>query len=110
MTAQTLIRQASAAGVELRLIDGKVKASGTADALALMVDQLRANKVGLVEFLRAANEPEPPAEPGAWRVLAAAYHAHHFACPTCQAAGRGAGYGLRCGTGSALWRAYQNTN
>ncbi len=56
MTAQTLIRQAIAVGVELRLIDGKVKASGNAKALALMVDQLRANKAELVEFLQAAHE------------------------------------------------------
>ncbi len=110
MTAQTLIRQASVAGVELRLIDGKVKASGTADALALMVGQLRANKEELVEFLRATNEPEPPADPGAWRELADAYHTHHFKCPTCQAAGRGTQYGLRCGVGAALWITYQNTN
>ncbi len=56
MTAQTLIRQASAAGVELRFIDGKVKASGNADSLARMVDQLRANKEELVEFLQAVHE------------------------------------------------------
>ena len=53
--------------------------------------------------------PEPPTDPDAWRELAAAYHMHHFECSTCIAAGRGAGYGLRCGTGAALWNAYQNT-
>ncbi len=53
------------------------------------------------------NEPEPHSEPGAWRELAAAYSSHHFACPTCQAAGRGTQYGMRCGTGSALWGVYQ---
>ena len=52
---------------------------------------------------------EPPADPNAWRELAAAYHQHHFACPTCITAGRGAQYGLRCGVGAALWNAYQNT-
>jgi hypothetical protein len=61
----------------------------------------------------AANDPsplpEPPADPNAWRELAQAYHAHHFKCSTCIAAGRGAVYGLRCGTGAALWINYQNT-
>ncbi len=53
--------------------------------------------------------PEPHADPGAWRELAAAYHAHHFNCITCQAAGRGKRYGLRCVVGSAMWRTYQIT-
>lgn len=57
-----------------------------------------------------STEPaEPPADPNAWRELATAYHLHHFTCPTCIAAGRGAVYGLRCGTGAALWTSYQNT-
>ena len=57
-----------------------------------------------------STEPaEPPIDPNAWRVLAAAYHAHHFKCPACIAAGRGAGYGLRCGTGAALWTSYSDT-
>ncbi len=109
MNAQTLIRQAKAAGVELRLIDGKVKASGHADAVALMVDQLRANKADLIRWFTqsAANDTEPPADPSTWRELAAAYHAHHFQCKACQASGRGANYGQRCDTGLALWLAYQ---
>ena len=45
-------------------------------------------------------------DPGAWHELADAYHTHHFKCPTCQAAGRGIRYGLRCGTGAALWSGY----
>ena len=53
--------------------------------------------------------PEPPTDPNAWRELATAYHLHHFKCGTCIAAGRGAQYGLRCGTGAALWNAYQDT-
>ncbi len=56
MSAQTLIRQAIAAGVTLRLVDGKVKASGTADALAALVPQLRQHKPELVQFLQAAHE------------------------------------------------------
>ena len=34
---------------------------------------------------------------------AKAYHAHHFHCPTCIAAGRGKQYGRRCAVGLALW-------
>ena len=74
---------------------------------------IRGNKAALVDWLHAANDPdpapEPPTDPNAWRELAAAYNLHHFDCSTCIAAGRGAGYGLRCGTGAALWNAYQNT-
>ena len=42
------------------------------------------------------------------RALATAYHLHHFKCRGCIAAGRGAGYGLRCSIGAGLWRAYQD--
>ena len=55
---------------------------------------------------QAANHPEPPSDPQAWRELAQAYNAHHFDCPTCIAAGRGIKYGQRCGAGTALWRLY----
>lgn len=76
-------------------------------------DLIRDNKAALVDYLRAANDPvgnptpEPPTDPNAWRELAAAYHQHHFTCPTCIAAGKG--YGLRCGTGSVLYRAYEDS-
>ena len=73
-----------------------------------------AQAVGLVTNLPVttlvtSEPPEPPTDPNAWRELAAAYHAHHFKCSTCIAAGRGVVYGLRCGTGMALWINYQNT-
>ena len=72
---------------------------------------VKGNKAALVDWLHAANDPlpEPPTDPNAWRELATAYHLHHFKCGTCIAAGRGAQYGLRCGTGAALWNAYQDT-
>ena len=38
--------------------------------------------------------------------LARTYHAHHFNCQICIAAGRGSRFGLRCGVGAALWYAY----
>ena len=58
----------------------------------------------------AANDPEPPSNPQAWRELAQAYHAHHFNCPNCIAAGRSSRYGQRCGAGMALWGSYQDSN
>lgn len=41
-----------------------------------------------------------------WRELDQAYQAHHWTCPTCQAAGRGAMYGRRCTVGLVLWAGY----
>lgn len=35
------------------------------------------------------------------------YHAHHFNCQSCIAAGRGSRYGRRCSIGLALWSTYQ---
>ena len=76
------------------------------DALRVLI---RANKAEMLDWLQAANDPapEPPADPNAWRELAQAYHQHHLNCKTCIAAGRGARYGVRCGTGQTLWNFYQ---
>lgn len=41
-----------------------------------------------------------------WHKTADSYHAHHFACRICQAAGRGSRYGERCGVGKELWATY----
>ena len=41
---------------------------------------------------------------------ATAYHAHHFNCPQCIAAGRGQQYGGRCAVGLALWSDYTGTD
>lgn len=38
---------------------------------------------------------------------ARAYHAHHFNCHPCIAAGRGNRRGRRCAVGLALWNTYQ---
>jgi len=114
VSAQALIRQAQASGVALRLEGGKVKASGPCEAVARVLVPLREHRAALADALQAEPiEPLPsnPADaaPGPapdWHALDAAYLAHHFNCPTCIAAGRGSRYGLRCGTGAALWRAY----
>ena len=103
MSTDTLIRAAMDAGVALKFEDGKLKALGHVDAVRAWAPRLREHKAELIEALT----PEQPVNPDAWKELAAAYHAHHFHCATCIAAGRGARYGLRCGTGTALWAAYQ---
>ncbi len=41
---------------------------------------------------------------------AKAYHAHHFKCQTCIAAGRSIQYGRRCAVGLALWNDYTGTD
>jgi len=81
----------------------------TADLRAL----IRSSKALLIDWLTAANDaashaPDLPVNPQDWKELAAAYHAHHFQCSTCIAAGRGSRYGQRCGAGMALWRAYSD--
>lgn len=113
MNAVALIRQAQASGVALRLVDGTVKANGLREAIARLFATLREHRAAFADALQAEPmEPAPSAPAGAvpeppdWHALDAAYLAHHFKCPTCIAAGRGSRYGLRCGTGAALWRAY----
>ena len=102
MSAAALIREAQASGIELRLVDGKVKAIGPREAVARLIEPLREHKLALVYALKN----EVTATPADWHALDAEYLAHHFNCPTCIAAGRGSRYGFRCGTGAALWRAY----
>ena len=113
MSAAALIRQAQASGIELRLVGGKVTAIGPREAVVRLLVPLREHRAALAEVLLSDMcKPLPSAlgdatpEPTDWHALHAAYLAHHFACPTCTAAGRGVRYGLRCGAGAALWRAY----
>ena len=115
MTAQALIRQAQASGVALRLVSGKVKASGPREAVARLLVPLREHRAALADALQAKPaEPLPCAPAGAtpatadWHALDASYLAHHFNCPTCIAAGRASRYGQRCGAGMALLRAYSS--
>lgn len=42
-----------------------------------------------------------------WRQKAAEYHAHHFSCTTCIAAGLMSDRGTRCRHGTLLWEVYQ---
>jgi len=110
LNAAALIRQAQASGIELRLVDGKVKAIGPREAVARLIEPLRQHRAALTHALQVepvqALPVDAPTDPADWHALDAAYNRHHFNCPTCIAAGRGSRYGLRCGTGAALWRAY----
>lgn len=113
MNTAELIRRAEAAGLELRLDGGQVKIKGPQSAMDAWLARLRQHKTELVGWLTTRDPgpvpmPEPPSDPGQWRELAQAYHLHHFACRFCIAAGRNDKL-LRCGTGSALWSAYQPT-
>lgn len=72
-----------------------------ADSAAAMAS----NPTTRARAMAAALVEENPVD---WHELDNAYLAHHVNCKTCQAAGRGAGYSLRCGTGAALWREYES--
>jgi len=50
--------------------------------------------------------PEPPSATQ-WELADRAYHAHHFQCPQCIAAGVTRSQ-ERCAAGAALWGAYQH--
>ena len=115
MTAQaveTLVAQLSQAGLNLSLApSGGLAVAPSSHLTADLRALIRSSKTLLIDWLTAANDaashaPDPPDNPLDWKELAAAYHAHHFNCPTCIAAGRGPHYGQRCGAGMALWRAY----
>lgn len=115
MTTQAVkivVAQLSHAGLNLSLAPaGGLAVAPSSHLTADLRDLIRSSKSMLIDWLTAANDvashaPDPPDDPVDWKELAAAYHAHHFKCPTCIAAGRGSRYGQRCGTGMALWRAY----
>ena len=96
----TLIRKALDCGIALRLVGGKIKMVGRVEVIREWAPRLRPHRAELIEAL---SPPEPAID---WQPLAEVYHAHHFNCTDCIGAGQGRG--LRCGTGTALWAAYQN--
>lgn len=107
MNTSALIQRAQDAGLELRLVNGKIKVTGKRSAVAALIEPLRQHKQDLIRWFTSANDPEPPADPSQWRELATAYHDHHFKCRICCAAGQGVG--RRCTTGMALWTSYCDT-
>ncbi len=115
MTTQAIeivLAQLSQAGLSIALVPASGLAVAPASHLtAELRNLIRSSKTQLIDWLTAANAaashtPEPPDNPVDWKELAAAYHAHHFNCRACVAAGRGSRYGQRCGAGMALWQAY----
>lgn len=109
---ETLVARLSHAGLNLSLAPaGGLAVAPSSHLTADLRELIRNSKAMLIDWLTAANDavshaPDPPDNPLDWKELAAAYHAHHFNCPTCIAAGRGNQYGQRCGVGTALWRGY----
>jgi hypothetical protein len=115
MTAQaveTIVAQLADAGLNLSLAPaGGLAVAPSSHLTADLRTLIRSSKALLIDWLTMAKEdarqtPEPSFNPQDWRELAAAYHAHHFNCPICIAAGRGSRYGQRCGAGIAMWQAY----
>ena len=109
---ETVVAQLADAGLNLSLAPaGGLAVAPSSHLTADLRALIRSSKALLIDWLSAANDaashaPDPPDNPLDWKELAASYHAHHFNCPTCIAAGRGSRYGQRCGAGMALWRAY----
>ena len=117
MTAQaveTVVAQLSHAGLSLFLAPaGGLAVAPSSYLTADLRDLIRNSKALLIDWVTAANDaachaPDPPNDPSDWKELATAYHAHHFNCPTCIAAGGGSQYGKRCGVGTSLWGTYHD--
>lgn len=111
-SASAIVEQLQGAGLNLSIAPtGGLAVSPSNHLTEDLRALIRSSKTLLMDWLTAANDaashaPDAPSDPMNWKELAAAYHTHHFNCPTCIAAGRGRQYGLRCGAGAALWRAY----
>ena len=110
--ASAIVDQLRGAGLNLSLAPaGGLAVAPSSHLTADLRDLIRGSKALLIDWLTAANDaanpaPDPPDNPLDWHELDAAYLAHHVNCKTCIEAGRDSRYGLRCGTGTALWRAY----
>lgn len=102
-TASAIIEQLHDAGLNLSLAPaGGLAVAPSSHLTEDLRTLIRDSKAILVNWVKMTETIRP----SDWLALDAAYHAHHFNCPTCIAAGRGSRYGLRCGAGAALWRAY----
>jgi len=114
-SASAIVDQLRGAGLNLSLAPtGGLAVAPSSRLTEDLRALIRDSKALLIDWVKAANDaeiaaPEPPSNPASptdWHAADAAYQAHHFNCPTCIAAGRGSRYGLRCGLGATLWRAY----
>jgi len=114
-SASTIVEQLHGAGLNLSLaLTGGLAVAPASHLTEDLRALIRDSKALLIDWVKDgidAGDPAPeqltnPTHPTDWHALDATYLAHHFNCRTCIAAGRGRGYGLRCGAGAALWRAY----
>lgn len=111
-SASAIVEQLQGAGLNLSLAPtGGLAVAPSSHLTNELRALIRSSKTLLIDWLTRAKDaasdaPDLPSDPMIWKELAAAYHAHHFDCPTCIAAGCGRLYGQRCGAGMALWRAY----
>ena len=109
---ETVVARLVDAGLTLRVaVCGGLAVAPSSHLTAELRALIRSSKALLIDWLMAANDaaspaPDPPVNPQDWKELSVAYHAHHFNCPTCIAAGRSSRHGQRCGAGMALWRTY----
>lgn len=112
LAVESVVAQLADAGLRLSLAPAGGLAVAPASLLTADLRALiRSSKAMLIDWLTAANDgeihaPDSSSDPADWKALAAAYHAHHFNCAACIAAGRGSRYGQRCSVGMALWRTY----
>jgi hypothetical protein len=102
--AIALIAYARTKGVDVRLVDGTVRLSGTQQAVQQIASPLRPYRDALLCWFQQDAANEASATTSRWQSLAQHYHAHHFGCATCISAGQSRG--LRCSTGLELWGAY----
>jgi len=109
LPVQSMVEALRGAGFSLSVTaDGGLAVSPASRLTPELREVIRNGKADLVRWFTrpAANEVKPPTDRGAWHELADAYHRHHFNCASCQAAGRGTRYGLRCAVGISLWIPY----
>jgi hypothetical protein len=114
-SASAIVDQLRGAGLNLSLAPtGGLAVAPSSHLTEELRALIRDSKALLIDWVKSGNDadsagpvpPGNPTRPTDWHTLDAAYLAHHFNCPTCIAAGRGSRYGLRCGLGATLWRAY----
>jgi hypothetical protein len=112
LTVYAIVDRLHGAGLNLSLAPaGGLAVAPSSHLTADLRDLIRGSKALLIDWLTAANDaanpsPDPPDNPLDWYELDSAYLAHRQNCQICIEAGRGSRCGLRCGTGTALWRAY----
>lgn len=113
LAIEALLAKLSHAGLRLALAPaGGLAVAPSKHLTADLRDVIRSSKALLINWLTVANYGSDPApdridNPLDWKAMAADYHAHHFSCAACIAAGRSPDHGTRCCEGLLLWDVYQ---